>query len=68
MGRADVYLDGVFQRTVNLYASTVAYRQNVWSTGFLAPGLHTVRLVRASTSGAGKYVNLDAIDVWGVLR
>ena len=67
-GIADVYLDGVKVATINLAASTATYQVNVWSTGDLPSGNHFVRIVRNSGSAAGKYVTLDAVDIWGTIR
>ncbi len=66
-GLADVYLDGVFQTTLNLAASVALYQVNVWSTGTLSNGPHNVRIVRNSDSASGKYVTLDAFDIWGTI-
>jgi subtilisin family serine protease len=63
--KADVYLDGVLQTTIDLAASVVAYKVDVWSTGPLANGAHNVRIVRTSTDVSGKYITLDAVDIWG---
>jgi hypothetical protein len=67
MGKADVYVDGVFRETVNLSRSTAMYRQNVWSTGFLPNGVHNVRIVYNPSNVAGRYINIDAVDVRGEL-
>jgi hypothetical protein len=67
-GYAEVWVDGVKvtgTTPINLYASSAAYQQNIYSTGTLAFGLHTVKIVRASASATGKYLTLDAFDVWG---
>jgi hypothetical protein len=66
-GLADVYLDGVFQTTVDLANSVAVYQQKVWSTGTVPSGVHSVRVVRNSSSAAGKYVTIDAVDVVGTL-
>ena len=66
-GKADVYLDGVLKATVDLANSTAIYQQDVWSTGTLTTGLHTVKIVRNATSATGKYVPIDAADVAGTL-
>ncbi len=66
-GIADVYLDGVKVATINLAASTATYQVTVWSTGDLPSGNHFVRIVRNSGSAAGKYVTLDAVDIWGTI-
>ncbi len=64
-GIAEVYLDGVWKATINLAASTATYKVNVWSTGTLANGPHKVEIKRSSSSATGKYLTLDAVDVWG---
>jgi subtilisin family serine protease len=66
-GTADVYVDNVLSATVNLAASPVAYQQKVYSTGILAAGYHTVKIVRRSDNISGKYITVDAIDLAGSL-
>jgi outer membrane protein assembly factor BamB len=66
-GIADVYLDGVFDATIDLTASTATYQVNVWSTGTLSSGTHHVEIVRNSGSGVGKYLTLDAVEIWGTI-
>jgi hypothetical protein len=61
---ASVYVDGVFKTNVNLFAPSPGYQVDVWSTGDLPAGYHTVRITGA---GLGKYVNVDAVDVVGTL-
>ncbi len=67
-GRADVYLDGVKKAGINLAATAPAYCLNVWSTGTLVSGRHQVKIVLSSASPAGKYLTLDAVDIWGAIR
>jgi hypothetical protein len=67
-GVADVYLDGVKKATINLAASAATYQVRVWSTGTLAYGQHTVKLVRSKSSATGKYLTLDAVDIWGTMQ
>ncbi len=67
MGKADVYVDGVFRDTVDLGSSKALHRQNVWSTGSLPSGVHKVRIAHNPTSSPGKYINIDAVDVNGDL-
>ena len=66
-GIADVYLDGAKVTTLNLASATATYRVNVWSTGDLPGGDHSVRIVRSSASAAGKYLTLDAVDIHGTI-
>ena len=67
-GIANVYIDGVFKEQIVLHADTASYNVIVWSTGVLAPGNHSVRIERDSASGAGRYLTLDAVDIWGAIR
>jgi hypothetical protein len=66
-GKADVYLDGVFQKTVDLAAASASYQVNVWTTGVIAPGHHSVRIARSLSTPAGTFITLDAVDVTGTL-
>jgi IPT/TIG domain/PQQ-like domain len=67
-GIADVYLDGGKVATVNLAAASATYNATVWSTGVLPEGEHYVRIVRSPASATGKYLTLDAVDIWGTIR
>jgi N-acetylmuramoyl-L-alanine amidase len=67
-GVAQVYLDDAsVATTVDLGAASVAYQQKVWSTGILADGYHTVKILRSSLSASGRYLTIDAVDVAGTL-
>ena len=68
-GMADVYVDDVKMTAtpINLYAAAAVYQVNVWSTGDLPAGAHKVRMVRSAASAAGRYLTLDAVDIWGQL-
>jgi outer membrane protein assembly factor BamB len=66
-GIADVYLDGAKVATVSLVATTATYQVNVWSTGDLPAGDHSVRIVRSSASASGKYLTLDGVDISGTI-
>ncbi len=63
-GIADVYLDDTKVTTIDLAAATAAYQVMVWSTGDLPSASHHVEIVRNSGSAAGKFVTLDAVDIW----
>jgi hypothetical protein len=67
-GIADVYLDGVKVTTVDLAAPSATYDVSIWSTGTLSNGNHNVRIVRSSESATGRYLTLDAFEVWGTIR
>jgi hypothetical protein len=64
-GKASVYLDGVFQGTVDLYRATSQSRPIVWSANNLTPGVnHTLELRvlgQKHAASTGKRVDLDAI-------
>jgi hypothetical protein len=67
---AKVTLDGATTSYVDLYSATTLYKRMVWSSGFLRPGEHVVTLEWTGTKRAaatGASVNLDAVDVRGVL-
>ena len=69
-GKADVYVDGVKvtgTTPVNLAASPAKYQQKAWSTGVLPNGLHSVKIVRSTASASGKYLTLDAVDIYGTI-
>ncbi len=66
-GLADVSIDGRPAVTVDLAAPSATYQQKVWSTGVLADGYHTVRISWNERNIAGKYINVDAVEVAGAL-
>jgi hypothetical protein len=66
-GKADVWLDGHLVNTIDLANAVAIYQQNVWSTGTLPAGVHTVKIVRSAGNITGKYVTIDAVDVDGTL-
>jgi hypothetical protein len=62
-GKAAVYVDGVYVKTVDLYASSYRWAvvyQKTWST----LGTHTIRVKVLGTSGR-PYVDIDG---FGILR
>ncbi len=67
LGIADFSVDGGAPVSVNLASSVVQYQQNVFTTGVLPAGLHTVKMTRNATNAAGKYISIDAVDVIGTL-
>jgi hypothetical protein len=58
-GRMDIYLDEVFQRTVDTTSQVRHAQQSVFSACSLSPGRHTIRAVKRS----GTYMLLDRFDV-----
>ena len=70
-GYAKVTVDGTTTFNVKLYNSTTLYRNKVWSTPFLTPANHTVIIAWTGTkavSTGGTTIDLDAVDVIGVLK
>ena len=70
-GKVKITLDGTTTFTVDLYSSTTKYKQIVWTSGFLSPGDHTLKIERLTTKNAsstGYTIDVDAVDVIGVLR
>ncbi len=69
MGKAWVSVDDGPKESINLYASTVAYQQKVWTTPPDLPlGDHQVKIWRDDTSAAGKFVSVDAFEVTGTIK
>jgi len=68
-GMADIYVDGSSTKaaSINLYVSSPVYQQNLWSTGPLPDGYHTVKILRDASSPSGRYVTIDAVEVAGTL-
>jgi bacillopeptidase F len=60
-------LDGGEAKTVDLRASQVAYRQNVWNTGTLAEGQHTVVISWDDENDPGFFISVDAFETDGSL-
>ncbi|MGW0230360.1 N-acetylmuramoyl-L-alanine amidase [Actinopolymorpha singaporensis] len=50
-GKAYIYVDGVKVSTVDLYSSTVMYRNAIWTRRWSGSAKHSVRIVVAGTSG-----------------
>jgi hypothetical protein len=69
-GLARVTIDGSIEPTVSLYAATTAYQRPVFTRTGLSTGTHTMRiewLGLRDTGGGGDLINIDAIEVSGVL-
>ena len=67
-GKANVFVDGVYSKTVDLYSASPSYRRTLWSVGGLSTtATHTVTFqLRADTNAASKghVVSLDRISVF----
>ena len=69
-GQATVTVDGGTAQTVDLYSASKVYRHTVWQTGILKNGAHTVVIRwtgKKRTAATGTNINVDAIQVTGVL-
>ncbi len=65
-GIAQVYLDGVLQGTVDLYASTYRPQQIVYQSNVLPSAAHTLKIVvtgQHDPNATGALVTLDALSV-----
>jgi len=62
-GKAKVYVDGVYVRTVDLYASTASYRVLAFARMF-SYGTHSIKLVGAATAGRTRF----DVDAFAVIR
>jgi hypothetical protein len=58
-----VYIDGVYQATVNLNSSTTTYRYVAFTKSWSSLGTHTIKIVSVATP----YARVD-IDAFAVLR
>jgi beta-N-acetylhexosaminidase len=58
-GSAQVYIDGVYQATVSLYASTTSLRRIVFAWSASKQATHTIRVVVLGTAGHPR-VDVDA--------
>ena len=61
-GAANVYVDGAYAATINLHATSTAYRRVVWTKSWSAFGAHTVKIVVSGTAGHPR-VDIDALIV-----
>lgn len=62
-GKFDVYIDNVFQATVDTYSATDQYQQQVYKKTGLSNASHTIKLLlNGQTSGSGYYVGLDYLS------
>jgi predicted CXXCH cytochrome family protein len=64
-GIAAVYLDGIFQQNVDLYAFTREYQREVFRANGLSAGPHTLKIVVTGTknpAATGHMVTVDAFE------
>ena len=62
-GAASIFLDGVFQEKIELYAPTRLLRQNLFRSTLLPLGNHEIVVEVAPSSNPGKKVSVDAFDI-----
>ncbi len=63
-GKARVYVDGSFVRTVDTYASTLRTREKLFTATFDSIGKHTLTIVNLATAGRPR-VSVDAFVIRG---
>ena len=63
-GKAWVYVDGVYARTVDAYWRTVKTQETLFTTSFATAGLHTIT-IQARTTAGRPAVSVDAFVVLG---
>lgn len=66
MGLADIYIDGVKVKQVDLYASSRKYKVNVYEYKPSDNNNHTIKIVptgKKNSASTGTYVNIDAFDL-----
>ena len=61
-GKAKVYVDGAYLKTIDTYAATTAYRRLIGIKAFTTAGPHTVRVVNLATAGRPAF-QLDGVAV-----
>lgn len=63
-GLAEIWLDGVYQATVNEFDPAVVYQQELWSKSGMSSGTHTLKVVALGTGAPPwNYAEIDAIEV-----
>jgi IPT/TIG domain len=67
MGKADIYLDGVKEMTIDLASATSLYKQKVATVTAPDRGVHVLSVVRSPENPSNLYINLDYAMVAGSL-
>lgn len=65
-GKGNIYVDGEYAATIDFYSSPIRYKQEVFDTGPLEEGIHTIRveaLWEKHPSSTGYNVSFDALQV-----
>jgi hypothetical protein len=66
MGKADIYIDGVKVKQIDLYSSSAKYKANVFEKQSLVNKAHKIKIVatgKKTSAATGAYINLDAFKV-----
>lgn len=63
-GTADVYINDVFQESINLHSASTIYRRTVFSKSGLTRGAQTLKVVKTG----GTYLTIDAFKVTEVIN
>ncbi len=66
LGKAKVYLDGIYQQTIDFYNPQIQYRHEMYDTGDLTPGAHSINLEAIWTQNSdssGPSIVFDALRV-----
>lgn len=66
MGKADIYIDGVKVKQIDLYSSRALYKANVFETQSLANKAHKIKIVatgKKSSAATSALINIDAFKV-----
>jgi hypothetical protein len=70
-GEAQVTVDGGSPVTVDLYSADVLWRQEVWNSGILGSGSHTVIIQwtgRKNAAATDTNINIDYLDIAGTIE
>jgi subtilisin family serine protease len=62
LGRANIYIDGLFAATVDLYSASTLSRRVIYTKAWGTAGTHTISLRVAGTSGRPRF-SVDALVV-----
>jgi subtilisin family serine protease len=65
-GKADIFIDGILSKTVDMYSSSTTYKVPIFEVSNLANGSHTIKIVNKgekSSASSGIFISLDAFEV-----
>jgi subtilisin-like proprotein convertase family protein len=67
-GRADIYVDGVYETTIDLYSPTRTYRQIVFTRAWSSSGNHTIEVRVLGTRNAASTASRVDVDAFAVIQ